>query len=222
MNPEHVSTLSAAISAYTRRGDQQVGWKLGFGSEQGKQTLGIDSPLVGALFESGRREPGADIAFADLTAPMVEPEIAAWIGADCPADASPDQLMASVSSLVPAIELADLSFAPSDPVEVLRGNIYQAAWVVAPDDGSGWGVGGDQSVRIVFGDQQWSQRKPESMTGSLVENLAQCNAVAHELGRGLLAGDVVFLGSVIPPQRVFPASFAVTLADGRSVTATFS
>lgn len=222
MEPEHLSALSEAISEATKKGDQQVGWKLGFGSEQARQALGIESPLVGALFQSGRQEPGANIEFGEFTAPMVEPELAAWIGADCPVDADPDHLMASVSSLVPAIELVDRSFTPSNPLEVLRSNVFQVAWVAAPDDESGWGVGGDQSVRIVFGDQQWSQRKPESMTGSLLENLAQCNAVAHQTGRGLLAGDVVLLGSVIPQQRVFPASFAVSLADGHSVTATFS
>jgi len=41
------------------------------------------------------------------------------------------------------------------------------------------------------------------------------------LGRGLLRGDVVFLGSVIPPQKVMNARFTVTFDDGRSALTDF-
>jgi len=221
MNDEQVAALAEAISQRTDRGWKQVGWKLGFGSETGKQALGIDEPLVAALFDAGARQPGARVEFGALSKPMVEPEIAAWMGIDTAVDASHDDLRAAVSSLVPAIEVADVAFAPQDPVEVLRGNIYQWSWIAAADDGSGWGAGGEQTIQVTFADEHWSQDEPESMTGSLLEGLAQCNAVAHRLGRGLRAGDVVFLGSVIPPQPIVAGDFRVTFADGRGVNAVF-
>ncbi len=221
MTTEEVEALAAAIARDGEQGKTQVGWKLGFGSDQGKALLGIDRPLVGALFAEGRVEVGSPMDVSDLVNPMVEPEIAAWMRDDLPAGANRDDVIAAVGSLVPAIELADLRFAPENALDVLAGNIYQERWLVLPNDDAGWGAGPDRRVDVTFGDQSWQQDVPESMTGSLVEGLAQCAAVAHALGRGLLAGDVVFLGSVIPPQKVTNARFTVTFEDGRTVMTNF-
>ena len=222
MNDEEVAALSAAISEREDRGWRHVGWKLGFGSPKGLETLGLTKPLVGALFDAGRESPGATISCDHMSVPMVEPEIAAWIGGDTSANASSDDLTSAVSSLAPAIEVADVTFAPEDSVTVVRENIYQYGWTVADDDESGWTEVRGRTIDITYGREQWTQDDPESMTGSLVEGLVQCNVVAHQLGRGIRAGDVVFLGSVIPPQPIREGMFDIHFLDGRGVSATFT
>ncbi|MBL6835002.1 MAG: hypothetical protein ISQ77_06590, partial [Candidatus Nanopelagicales bacterium] len=222
MNDEEVAALSAAISEREDRGWRHVGWKLGFGSPTGMETLGLTKPLVGALFDAGREIPGATIPCDHMWVPMVEPEIAAWVGGGTSANASADDLMSAISSLVPAIEVADVTFAPDSSVKVVRENIYQYGWTVADDDESGWAEVRGRTIDITYGGEQWSQDDPESMTGSLVEGLVQCNDVAHRLGRGILAGDVVFLGSVIPPQPIREKRLEIHFLDGRGVSATFT
>lgn len=222
MSTEQLASLMAAIQERESQGCVQVGWKLGFGSPQGKQTLGIDTPLVAALFDTGRRIDGSTIHVSGLSKPMVEPELAAWIVSDCPASASDDRLVAAIGSIVPAIELADVRFAPTNAQDVLRSNIYQEAWIAAPDDGSGWNSGGSRRVDVMYGDDSWRQEEPESMTGSYLEGLRACNAVAAATGRGLCAGDVVFLGSVIPPQEVHEGEFRVSVDEGAEIRVQFA
>jgi 2-keto-4-pentenoate hydratase len=221
MTTEEVEALAGAVTRAQSSGQTQVGWKLGFGSDQGKALLGISRPLVGALFDGGRAEVGSTLDVSGLVNPMVEPEIAAWMRSDVPEDAEPDEVVAAVGALVPAVELADLRFAPENTREVLAGNIYHERWLALVSDGAGWGAGPERRVTVTFGDQSWQQDVPESMTGSLIEGLQQCAVVAHALGRGLLRGDVVFLGSVIPPQKVKNARFTVTFDDGRSALTDF-
>ena len=64
-------------------------------------------------------------------------------------------------------------------------------------------------------------RSPEQLTGSMLAGLAQCHAVAEALGRGLLAGDIVFLGSVIPPIPVVAGEFSVAFQEGNGIAVRF-
>jgi len=221
MNSEVVKSLSAILHDRTQRGWTQVGWKLGFGSDQGKQLLGIDRPLVAGLFDVGQRASGSVIDVSHLTNAMVEPELAAWIDRSCSAGASEEEVLASVGGIVPAIELADVSFTPQEPISVVAGNIYQENWVAGEQSSSGWRKPDDLRVLVESSTEKWEQPDPQSMTGSLVEGLLQCHSVAHAVGRGLLAGDIVFLGSVIPPQKVVNGKFSVHLAAGGSVEVQF-
>lgn len=221
MITDEINALGVAIAREESLGRNQVGWKLGFGSDQGKALLGLSRPLVGALFDDGRAEVGSILDVSDLVNPMVEPEIAAWIRSDVAPDAGPDEVVTAVGSLVPAVELADVRFAPERAVDVLAGNIYQKRWIAIAGDDAGWGVGPDRRVDISFGHQSWRQEAPEAMTGSLIDGLLECASVAHALGRPLSSGDVIFLGSVIPPQKVTNARFTVRFDDGSEAMADF-
>lgn len=221
MNSEVVEALSSALRERTERGWKQVGWKLGFGSDHGKQLLGIEQPLVAGLFDVGQRAPGSVIDVSQLTNPMVEPELAVWIEHSCPAGASAEEVMRSVAGIIPAIEVADVSFPPRDPVSVVAGNIYQVHWIAGDYSQSGWRSPDGLRVSVRAGDAAWEQSDPESMTGSLAEGLLQCHRVAHAVGRGLLAGDIVLLGSVIPPQKVVNGVFSVLVSTGEAVEVQF-
>lgn len=221
MNIEVLEALSSALRERADRGGKQIGWKLGFGSEQGKHLLGIHQPLVAGLFNVGKRSSGSVIDVSRFTRPMVEPELAAWIDHSCLPDASEEEIIGSVACVVPAIELADVSFAPEDAVSVVAGNIYQENWIAGDCTEHGWRNVKGLRVLVQAGDAFWEQSDPESMTGSLSEGLVQCHRVAHAVGRGLRAGDIVLLGSVIPPQEVVNGNFSVHLGTGEGVEVQF-
>ena len=223
VNQEQINTLKMAIENRLNLGEKQIGWKLGFGSPGGLRALGISRPLVGALFDKGEIIDGNEIDISSMADPRVEAEIAAHIDKDIPNDATFNQIKASVSSLVPAIELVDFHSPPSNPVNVLSDNIYQRGWVISPCCDSRWQEGANGlSISVSMADEIWEPFNDiESQIGLLSDNLDECNKIASSLGRGILGGDIILLGSVIPPHPINGKEFVVDMAGRGRISLKF-
>lgn len=204
----------------TAGGATVLGWKAGLGAPTMRASLDLAAPLVGFLFDTSRVSPDATVDVAPWAAPRAEAEVAVRIGSDVPGNASADHTLAAVAELAPAIELVDLSSPPQDPTEVLAGNIYHRAWLTGPlvaidgpltlHDRSATITGPDGTTVLVDA--------LEALTGAAGDVLAEVARMAGRIGRGLRAGDVVMLGSVVPPHPVAPGDrFAVTLDGGATV-----
>ncbi|MEZ5116355.1 MAG: fumarylacetoacetate hydrolase family protein [Candidatus Nanopelagicales bacterium] len=209
-------------------GARQVGWKAGFGSPQGLAALGLTAPLVGFLLDTGARSSGATIDTSRWTKPVIEAEVAAVLAVDVPGDVAPSGVGAYVAGLVPALEVADVDLPPEDPEAILAGDIFQRAFVVGEQPGSGPVSGGLDCTgwvgRVTVGDE------PEvevvdlaALTGRFEDVLAQVARDAAAYGRGLLAGDVVLLGSIVPPVPVRPGdAVRYRLADHPELALAFA
>ena len=222
---EGVAGLQEFIKA--RSPQKQVGWKLGFGSPSGRAALKISHPLVGALFTDGEHDSNQPLEIDDCSRPMIEAEIVAWIGADISETASEDEIFSAIRSLQPGIEIADLAFQPDDLVRVMSTNIYHRNWIVSkPNDASSPNLVSfdDLSVNISHNETMWENiSDPQELTGSILSGIKSCAEVASHIGRGLIAGDFIFLGSVIPPQLLNPGDiFSVGLEGSGSVSVTIS
>src|SRR5437879_3115505 len=90
------------------QGERPLGWKVGFGTAAAKAQLGIAAPLVGFLTDAVLLDNGSTCSLAGWTKPMLEAEIAAYVGAD-----------GSIAGLGAAIELADIDLPPADPEAML-------------------------------------------------------------------------------------------------------
>jgi len=212
-------------------GAKVIGFKAGFGSAGALELLRIDAPLIGfltdrTLLAAGPAAAAGAGATADLTGwhqPVAEAEVAVLLGRDLPADVGAETALRAVSAVAPAIELADLDLAPSDEVvaDILGGDIYHRHVLLGEQRATpaGWpgpelratvthrsgAVGEDPEVFEVV--------DVETVPGSTAAVLVACARMAAALGRGLRRGDVVILGSVIPPVRIAPgASFRMELA----------
>ncbi|MDP1876248.1 MAG: hypothetical protein Q8M17_01630, partial [Actinomycetota bacterium] len=100
-------------------GAVQSGWKVGFGAPTAMAKLGLDAPVIGFLLASGERRSGVSIGIASFTRPVVEAEIAVWIGSDVPADTPVEEIGGFVSAVGPAIEIADVDHVPDDVERIL-------------------------------------------------------------------------------------------------------
>jgi len=201
-------------------GSTVVGWKAGLGAPTMRTSLGLSAPLVGFLFDASRARSGASVDVGPWTAARAEAEIAVRIGADVRGGASADELLAAVAALAPAIELVDLSPPPQDPSEVLAGNIYHRAWLTGPFVALDGPLTLDgRTVTVAFPDGDPVQVEAlESLTGAAGDVLAEVARMADRIGRGLRAGDIVMLGSVVPPHLVAPGdAFEVMLDDEATV-----
>ena len=131
--------------------------------------------------------------------------------------------MESIESLVPAIELIDFHTAPNDPETILSDNIFQRGWVMFPSTNKGWSNGAKGlEIHIRQGDQTWEPTTDiEAKIGSILEGLIECNSIATTLRRGILKGDIVLLGSVIPPHPSNGSEFSVTIPGIGEVSLNF-
>jgi 2-keto-4-pentenoate hydratase len=172
-------------------GARPLGWKVGFGAPAALELLGTDRPLVGFLTDRGLIEDGATISVGDWTNPMLEPEIAAYVGAD-----------GTITGLSAAIELADVDLPPADPEAILAGNIYHRHVLLGPVDAGrvdGAGIG----ARLVRGGEVVAATDdPSALTGDIVEVVRLTAELLAACGEKLRAGDVVITGSAVPPLSV--------------------
>jgi 2-keto-4-pentenoate hydratase len=182
-------------------GDKPVGWKVGFGAPAVMEKLGISAPLVGHLLESGLVTAGSSVSFDGWIKPVVEPEIALYIGEDLPGGSSPAQAAAAIAALGPAFELADLRYLPEDAERIVADNIYQRHVVLGPRDDSRSGGNVRGLIGRVFrnGVEVARTSDPEANTGNLVDLVRHVADVLAAFGERLRAGEIIITGSIVPP-----------------------
>lgn len=225
-DPRVVAGLAAQASlldAMQASGARRIGWKAGFGAPAAMAAMGLDAPLVGFLTDRTLLPVGATPVRLDgWNRPMAEAEVAVVLAADLGPDETPDTLLAAVGAIAPAIELADLDLAPTPDVvaEILAGDIFHRHVLVGasrPTPGGWPGRDLRAEVRHVADDGQETRTVIEDVEvgpGPAAAVLAACARGAAMVGPGLRRGDVVILGSMLPPVPVMPGErFALTL-DG--------
>ena len=197
-----LATRRARIAA----GEKPLGWKVGFGAPASMQKLGLTAPLVGYLMQGAQVASGGSVSLKDWAKPVAEPEIAVRMARDLGAGAAADAVMASIESLQPAIELADLDPLPEpgNLDAVLAGDIYQRHVVLAPQARAGGSVEDLTSRLIRRGTEANRTGDPEALTGKLLDIVAHVATVLSAFGEKLSAGDIIITGSITPPLMLEP------------------
>jgi len=188
-------------------GDEAIGWKIGLASEAAKANAGVEAPLIGYLLASGRNETTATISVTERVNPVLEPEIAVYLGADVPAGASPEEASAAITSISLAFEIVDLDHPLTDAPAVLRRNVFQRG--------------------VVFGERVPASVAPPAVTvlvdGAVLAEIADPVAVTGEYaplvqhiadvlganGETLRAGEAIITGMVTPPIALSPGRYAM-------------
>jgi len=182
-------------------GEVALGWKLGFGTPAAKERLGTDAPLVGFLMRRAAVGTGSTVSIAGWTSPVVEPEIAVYMGRDLPGAAGRDTAMGAIAAVGPAIELADLTFPPGDVEAILAADVYQRHVILGRrDEGRAGGDLGGLVGRVERdGAPLVDTDDPQAATGDLIDNVMHVANLLASLGETLRAGEVVITGSIVPP-----------------------
>lgn len=165
-------------------GDEPLGWKLGFGAPAAMEKLGTGAPLVGFLMRSALVE--GEIAVGSWANPAIEPEVAVRVGPG-----------ASIGSVGPAFELADVHPPPEDVEEILAGNIFQRRVVLGPVSDSLAGA-----TAHVDGSKEGVE--PEGLTGPLPPLVAHVARFLSAFDETLAPGAIVIAGSIVPPISTGP------------------
>ncbi len=206
-------------------GDGPLGWKVAFSAPEIQQKLGIDGPLVGFLTGGAQVCSGATLPLSDFTKLAVEPEIAIHMGADLAAGSDRETARHAIAGLGPALEIADLTFAPTDVEKILAGNIYQRHVIFGELDRSRAGARLDgmrgrvarQGVEIA------NTLDLEANTGNLIDIVRHVADTLAQFDQKLRAGQAIIAGSIIPPMWVDePEEIEFTLEPIGSVSIRFT
>jgi len=208
--------ISRGMTAQLRRrrkllqaGDKALGWKLAFGGPAAMERLRTNAPLVGFLLQSAVVPSGWSLSLTSWKKPAAEPEIAVHLGKDLAAGADRSAAMTAIAGLGPAIEVADVDH-PSDDVEgTLARNIYQRHVILGAKDVSPAGGGLDGlTCRVLRNGSEIAYvsdpRGLQKLTGELIDIVRHTASLLAAFGESLQAGQIIIVGSIIPPLLVEP------------------
>jgi 2-keto-4-pentenoate hydratase len=198
-----IARMLQARTAALRHGERPIGWKLAFGAPTFLERFGLTGPVIGFLTDAGLRPDGSEVPTIGWTRAVAEPEIAAHFGKDV--DDLAD-IEAAIVALGPAIELADIDTPPEDIGAALAGNVYHRAVVLGEADRGRAGAVVDGLTGRVSRDGEVVAEIDdlEALTGPFLDILRHTGALLQAAGETFRAGEVVILGSVVPPLAVEP------------------
>ena len=191
-------------AARLHAGETSLGWKIGFGAPAALEKLKIQSPLIGFLTGKVLIPSNITVALDSFKKAVVEPEIAVHMGANLEAGANKETVRAAIAGLGPAIELADLSFPPDDVERILSGNIYQRNVILGPMDAGRTGarLDGLSATLLKDGAVIAHTTDMEANTGNIIDLVCGVADCLAGFNLKLRAGEVIIVGSVVPPVMV--------------------
>src|SRR5271165_1302141 len=204
-----------------------VGFKIGATAKRMQGYLGVTHPVGGFMAAADVHASGASLAFADFHKPGVECELSVRLGADLPPGPC-DRVRAgaAIGGLVCGIEVVEARYVDVQAVgapTMAADQMFHAAAVVGETGGADW-RGLDLVAlrgRIAIDGAEAGTGVGGDLLGHPLNSLCWIAAspLAERFG-GLKAGQVVMLGSVVPPiwlsgpctvQVAFPPLPAVTV-----------
>ncbi len=186
-------------------GAKSLGWKLAFGPPAAREPLGLAGPVVGFLTDATLLPSGGECAVGEWTAPRLEPEIAIFVGATVAPGASAAEAAPAIAGVAAAIELADVELPASELEEVLAGDIYHRAVVLAAEPPAAGPPTAPLAVTITRdGEPLAATDDAEATTGPAAELVAYVATYLHQFGAALSPGEVIISGSTVPLIEVAP------------------
>lgn len=189
-------------------GAKPLGWKAGFGATDWLEKFGMEGPLVGFLTDASIIPDDDTVDVSTWSRAVAEPELAVTLGSDLVPPIDPERTRAAITSIGPAIELADIDPPPEEVEEILAGNIFHRGVVLGPSDPAraGADLAGLEARVRVDGTESARTVALEDLTGRVVDvvtHLASLLAAQNEIMR---SGDTVICGSVISPIALAPGT----------------
>jgi 2-keto-4-pentenoate hydratase len=181
------------------RGGHRLGWKIGLNVPAMQEKLGLDHSVIGFLTSATQLEPGSKQDVGGMEKPLVEPEVAVKLRRPVEAGAEPDEALAAIYSLGPAIELVDIPRPPADVEAAVAGNVFHRGVVLGPHRQDA-AVGGVEAVVRVNGEDR-ERARAEVDLAETIGLVADLLGSVEEL---LEAGDTIICGSLTPPVPVAP------------------
>jgi 2-keto-4-pentenoate hydratase len=220
------SVQSVIVGDRISAGALVVGRKVGLTSPAVQAQLGVDQPDFGVLLDDMGHPDGAVVSMDGLLQPRIEAEVAFVLGADLDQDPlTDDQVRASVTAVLPALEIVDSRIAGWD---------ITFADTVADNGSSALYVLGDRGrtladvepveveMSMTRNGEVVSTGNGRACLGDPLAALAWLARTACDVGDPLRAGQVVLSGALGPMVTVAPGdTFQAQISGLGTVSVTF-
>ena len=184
--------------------NHRLGWKVGFNRQVDQARYGLPSAMIGYLSGARQIQNGGVYHASPAANLLAEPEIALRLGADITRDTTPDQALAAVNAIAPAIEIVDTHRTHSKEIsEILASNLFHEA-VIIGEPLTLCTIPNRQDIRVSLSINGQNQRGLEADRvpdefGSLIAVVAKILATQGEC---LRAGDWIITGAASTPIEI--------------------
>lgn len=193
------------------RGEQPIGWKLGYTSLAMRQQMGIDRPNFGRLTDAMVLSDGGSVPDAALQ-PRVEPEIAVRLGRDLRSPDSVADVLDAIDDAFACLEVVDSVWTDYRfAIEHNTADGSSAAYVVFGPSISRRDLA-STPVRLFHNGSEVATATGAAASGHPLAGVAWLVTALADAGQVLRAGEVVITGGL---------TAAVPIAPGDHVQATF-
>jgi 2-keto-4-pentenoate hydratase len=187
------------------KGEKQAGWKVGVTAKAMQQQMGVHQPVFGVLFESGHRDSGVRLKFADLIEPSVENELCITIGQTLRGPGvTIEQTRSAIASVAPALEIVERRGVFSDLPLAMADNAQQKCFVTARE--SAWEPVSmrlsEASVEVYLNGVSQEKASGAEVMGDPVASVAWLANKLAEFDLALEAGMRVMSGSFTKQYRI--------------------
>lgn len=185
----------------------RLGWKIGFNDRVSQQRMGLTAPVLGFLRRDHLLVSGDVFKMPANAVIKAEVEVAIRMGRNVAAGATVAEAESAIAAFAPAVEVVNVTH-PLDGIEaLLRGNLYQAAVLLGPEQYS-IPAAPRQTIQARLHVDGKPLRASEPLR--LPERFGELVQVAAETlgqhGEQLAAGDWIICGAIIEPVVVSPGS----------------
>lgn len=183
----------------------RLGWKIGFGDHASQQRMGLAAPVLGFLRRDRLLAPGDVFRIPADAIIKAEVEVAIRIGRDVMAGVSAEEAESAIAAYAPAVEVVDVSW-PLEGIEaLLRGNLYQAAVLLGPEQHAIPAAPRESiQARLHVDGELVRESEPFCLPVRLGEVVQLAAATLGQHGEQLAAGDWIICGAIIEPFVVSP------------------
>jgi 2-keto-4-pentenoate hydratase len=188
---------------------RQIGWKIGCTTEAMQKYLGVQSPCAGGMFQANSWRGHHRFTVPENRRLGAECEIAVRLGVDLPARAAPyeqREVARSVAASMAAIEVVEDRYADYSALDgptLIADDFFHHSCVLGPEveefDPQHLR---DTSAAMFVNDQPAGSGRGEDVMGDPLAALTWLANNCVVWGTPLLAGEIVLLGSVVPPHWV--------------------
>jgi len=189
----------------------RIGWKIGCTTAVMQRFLGIPEPCEGGIFQANVQDSRGRFPAVAHHRIGVECEIAVRIGRNLPpGEHGRDALAAAVGAVLPAIEVVDdryADFAALGAPTLLADDFFQAGCVLGPPVADWRGLDlAALSGRMWVDGAEAGRGYGCDVLGHPLAALAWLSGTLARRGRGLMAGEIVLLGSLVQTQWLSPGA----------------
>ena len=187
------------------RGERQAGVKMGFTSEAKMKQMGLKEMIWGRLTDVMLVPNGGEIDLKDYVHPRVEPEICFRLKSPLAGEVTPEQALAAVDAVAPALEIIDSRYQnfKFNLPDVVADNSSTSSYVVGDWYPADTDIA-DLAMTITFDGEEVQSGSTAAILGHPLRALAGAARLVAKDGGRLEAGWHIMAGGATAAEALTP------------------